>query len=53
MLSAMQKVDAHTMDDLKAIFESMDETKSNTIQVEDLILIAQKGRSIGQISEAG
>mmetsp|Transcript_22273 Transcript_22273/g.28559 ORF Transcript_22273/g.28559 Transcript_22273/m.28559 type:complete len:103 (-) Transcript_22273:374-682(-) len=41
MLSSMEKVDKELMDDLKDLFESLDETRSNSIQKEDLILIAQ------------
>ena len=36
MLSKMGKVDIEMMNDLKDLFESLDETLSNTIQKEDL-----------------
>ncbi len=42
MLVSMQKVDKELMDDLRALFDSLDETQSNSIQKEDLILMAQK-----------
>lgn len=41
MLSKMGKVDIDMMNDLKDLFESLDETLSNTIQKEDLLLLAQ------------
>ena len=41
MLSKMGKVDIEMMNDLKDLFESLDETLSNTIQKEDLLLLAQ------------
>ena len=41
MLSKMQKVDMELMNELKDLFESLDETRSNSIQKEDLMLIAQ------------
>lgn len=42
MLVSMKQVDKEMMENLKALFESLDETKSNSIQKEDLILMAQK-----------
>ena len=41
MLSKMQMVDVELMNELKDLFESLDETRSNSIQKEDLLLIAQ------------
>ena len=41
MLSKMQKVDMELMNELKDLFEGLDETRSNSIQKEDLMLIAQ------------
>ena len=41
MLSKMQMVDVELMNELKDLFESLDETCSNSIQKEDLLLIAQ------------
>ena len=42
MLGSMQKVDTEMMYDLKALFESLDETKSNSIQKEDLAILMTK-----------
>lgn len=41
MLSKMQKVDMELMNELKDLFESLDETQSNSIQKEDLLIMAQ------------
>ena len=41
MLAAMQKVDNEMMDDLKELYESLDKNGSNSIQKEDLMLMAQ------------
>ena len=41
MLSKMQKVDMELMNELKDLFESLDETRSNSIQKEDLLIMAQ------------
>lgn len=47
MLASMQKVDKEMMEELKELFESLDETKSNSIQKEDLaILMAQESRDL-------
>ena len=47
MLASMQKVDKEMMEELKELFESLDETKSNSIQKEDLaILMAQENRDL-------
>ena len=42
MLVSMKQVDRDMMDNLKALFESLDKTNSNSIQTEDLILLAQQ-----------
>lgn len=46
MLSKMGKVDIEMMNDLKDLFESLDETLSNTIQKADLLLLAQSATGI-------
>lgn len=42
MLVSMQKVDKELMDELEDLFKRMDKTRSNSIQKEDLILLAQQ-----------
>lgn len=42
MLGSMKKVDGEMMDGLKELFQRLDVNRSNSIQKEDLILIAQK-----------
>ena len=42
----MGKVDIEMMNDLKDLFESLDETLSNTIQKADLLLLAQSATGI-------
>lgn len=37
----MQKVDMELMNELKDLFDSLDETRSNSIQKEDLLIMAQ------------
>ncbi|KAL9187175.1 hypothetical protein ACHAXT_010895 [Thalassiosira profunda] len=49
--SGMQKVDPGMMDDLKTLFISLDETRSNSLQKEDLILIAQKHNELAEKEE--
>ena len=46
MLSKMGKVDIEMMNYLKDLFESLDETLSNTIQKADLLLLAQSATGI-------
>ena len=42
MLTSMGKVDRELMTELRQLFEKLDKTGSNSIQKEDLLLLAKK-----------